>query len=240
MTTADQSAVELLASLASEITDIDVEGHAVPVAPSDWIDWFNGRYFAADADILETLEALPNEISRAYLFRLAKLTQETGFAQEAVKKLWITTYVWGGGRGATGYRARVFARLTLFDTRYSSVMLATVEALQRSDISGAHAAIDQLVTAGEGFFTKFLYFFSKPNVCEPLPLIYDEQVKIALRTLVGANKWALALGAPPDNSRAEIYAFYVVTMHRWARLIGCTPEQLELFLFRRRGSIAGT
>lgn len=198
----------------------------------------NGTYFKSDESIVEILDRFPESISRQDLFDLADDVAKREHESAGLRQLWVMTYAWGGGTGATGYRARANARLALFDARFETCLRQTVELLSHDDIVGAHESIPQLIGSGEGFFTKFLHFLSKPAPRVPLPLIYDEQVRRSLQALLG-KRWAIPLGATMDWSRARIYELYVQKMNDWAEELGCTPEQLELHLFtsRNRASV---
>ncbi len=39
------------------------------------------------------------------------------------------------------------------------------------------------------------------------------------------------------TSAADVYDLYVSKMHSWAKELTCSPEQLELYLFKTRGSV---
>ena len=181
------------------------------------------------------LETFPRTITRGNLFHLADRVVSTGYSLRELKQLFVLTYAWGGGKGASAYRARVNSRLALYDRRFAACILGVAEAVALNDLVGAFEKLDNLVGAGESFLTKFLYFLARLTGNRPLPLIYDEQVKKSLRALVGERKWAAALGMPTNNSRAQTYAFYLNSMQTWSENLGCSPDQLELFLYRRRG-----
>lgn len=230
----EEKALTLLHQRRADLGELQVQEHTVKFDVHEWRRWFGGTFFERD----EAVEVFEDEgaLSRGELFQLAEHAAESGYGAPEVKKLWLAVYAWGGGVGATGYRARVNARLAFFDTRFDESIRLTIERLSRNDLAGAHRAIDPVIGAGEGFFTKFLYFISKPGSVNPLPLIYDEQMRRALQALLG-KKWALPLGATMTTSAAEIYELYVRTMHRWAGELRCSPEQLELYLFKTRGAV---
>ena len=235
MTDAHTAALEVLHSRVQEIRSLNVENQAINFAQDEWIKWFDGTYFEAVEGVTEALSAIPGPIKRKHLFELAAIAAESHYAPTEVTKLWVAAYAWGGGVGAMGYRARVNARMALFDRRFPDAIKKTIEALSKADICGAHETIDQVVGSGEAFFTKFFYFVCKPGLCDPLPLIYDEQVRRSLRSLLG-TRWALPLGATMATSPAELYDLYVRTMHEWSGEVGCSPEQLELYFFTSRGT----
>lgn len=227
--------LEVLREHEHEIEQLRVEEQSISFDVDEWRRWFDGTYFEAD-DSCEVFDRNPGAFTREELFSIAGEAKAGIYEPNSIKKLWLAVYAWGGGRGAMGYRARVNARLAFFDKRFPEKIQATIEQLRANDVVGAHEAIDPVIGAGEGFFTKFLYFVSKPDLCDPLPLIYDEQVRRALQALLG-KRWALPLNATMSSSAAEIYDLYVRTMHQWAQELGCSGEQLELFFFETRGSI---
>jgi hypothetical protein len=229
-------AIATLRSHALEIQSLHPAKQSISFDASEWARWFDGTYFERHP-ACHVLAESAGAFTRAELFRLSEQALEGGHDPLDIQRLWLAIYAWGGGRGAMGYRARVNARLALFDVRFNQSVESVVHSLALNDVAGAHHAIDPVIGAGEGFFTKFLYFLSKPGMCRPLPLIYDEQVRRALQALLGP-RWALPLGATMKSSPADIYALYVRTMHEWANQLECSPEQLELFLFQKRGNVA--
>lgn len=226
---------DLLRDRAPDIRELQVENQRIKFDTEEWRRWFDATYFEAD-EAVAIFDNASDGFSRGELFDIARAAADNDYELPELRKLWLAVYAWGGGSGATGYRARVNARLAFFDNRFADSMRTMIERLTANDLVGAHQAIDPVIGAGEGFFTKFLYFVSKPGVCEPLPLIYDEQVRRALQALLGP-RWALPLGATMSDSVAEIYDRYVRTMHGWAEQLNCSPDQLELFLFQSRGRI---
>jgi hypothetical protein len=231
----EETAVALLLERASAIRGLQVEDQRISFDTGEWRRWFDGTYFQSD-ESAEVFDKVSDGFSRGELFRIASAAAEATYGFVETKKLWLAVYAWGGGIGAMGYRARVNARLAIFDNRFPEKIQATIEKLGANDVAGAYEEIDAIIGAGEGFFTKFLYFVSKPGLCHPLPLIYDEQVRRALQALLG-KRWALPLGATMSTSASDIYVLYVNKMHDWAGDIGATPDQLELFLFQKRGNI---
>ncbi|MDP9067394.1 MAG: hypothetical protein M3N53_03460 [Actinomycetota bacterium] len=166
-----------------------MEEHTVKFDADEWRRWFDGSFFERD-EAVEVFKGESSALSRDELFQLAERVAEAGYNVPDLKKLWLAVYAWGGGVGATGYRARVSARLAFFDTRFDESMRLTIQRLSSDDLAGAYSAIDPVIGAGEGFFTKFLYFVAKPGSADRLPLIYDEQMRRALQGLLG-KRWAL-------------------------------------------------
>lgn len=238
MASAETVVLGLLRERQHEIQQLRVEDQSISFDVEEWRRWFDGTYFVAD-DSCKVFDHNPGAFSRQELFSIAEQAKDAEHDLDAVKKLWLAVYAWGGGSGAMGYRARANARLAIFDARFSGRLRATIEKLKGNDLVGAYEEIDPVIGAGEAFFTKFLYFVSKPGLCEPLPLIYDEQVRRALQALLG-KRWAIPLGATLTTSAAEIYDLYVRTMDRWAHELGSSPEQLELYFYKTRGSIRKT
>lgn len=220
-----------------EIRSLDPASQPGSFNQEKWLRWFDGEYFPRDDSAVEVLRRFSGKITRADIFQLAQMAKASNYDVPHIKQVWIAAYVWGGGVGATGYRARVNARLAVFDRRFNEALRTTLRHLGRNKIVDAYQSIDPIVGAGEGFFTKFLYFISTAGLCHPLPLIYDQQVRRALQALLG-KRWAIPMGATMGDTQAEIYALYVSTMHNWADMIGCSPEQLELFLFEKRGKLS--
>lgn len=226
------SAVEKLSRFVEQIQILDPGSQPGTFNQTEWLRWFNGEYFQRDQAAVEVLEAFAGSVTRAQIAELASQARTSDYSVESLKKVWIASYVWGGGPGATGYRARVNARLAIFDARFAASVSASVKHLSQGKLAQAHQEIDQVVGAGEGFFTKFLYFVSGQDLCNPRPLILDSQVDAALVVLLGKGWWRIV--APGATNRGDTYEAYTRTMHSWAERLSCTPEQLELFLFSQR------
>lgn len=231
----EDEVLELLRPRARDIRQLEVEKQRTSFDVEEWQRWFDGTYFERD-EAVTVFENASDGFRRGELFEVARAAADAAHDLIEIKKLWLAVYAWGGGTGATGYRARVNARLAFFDNRFADSLQNTIDSLAVNDVVGAHRAIDTVIGAGEGLFTKFLYFVSKPGLCNPLPLIYDEQVRRALQALLG-RRWAIPLGATMSDSVAEVFDRYVRTMHQWAQQLKCSPEQLELYFFQTRGGL---
>lgn len=89
------------------------------------------------------------------------------------------------------------------------------------------------------FFTKFFYFVGKEYGARPLPLILDSRVASFLSRLSeieGLDYLSEFVRTSPDgNVRrwSSGYLRYVVSVDDWADALGCSPDKIEYFMYRK-------
>lgn len=192
--------------------------------PQRAIKWRRADWIAAFPQHRDGLQALPAALDRADVHAAT-----AGAELDPVKAEFSLLVVKAWGEGDNGYgptRALESLEVTLEPGQ------RLMTALQVLHDRGALAAYERMSDGGDcrifnlgpAFGTKFLYF-CQPEGQRPQALIHDRNVADWLAANAGVS---LASG---DWSKAR-YAAYLAQMHAWAGELECSPEDLELCMFR--------
>ena len=170
------------------------------------------------------LGRLPSSLDRDVVRRVAARAAEDPLEAEFA---FLVVKAWGEGDNGYGpFRARE----SLEVTRESEARLVAVA--QALIARGAVAAYERLSDRGDcrifslgpAFGTKFLYF-CQPIGQRPQALIHDKNVPDWLRDNAGLN-----LQSASWSERR--YRAYLAQMHSWAEDLDCSPDDVELCMFR--------
>jgi hypothetical protein len=143
----------------------------------------------------------------------------------------VLVAVWGSG--TTNSRSLRYIPIALADPLRAAHQLTTaVETMRRDDLVGAYRQF-QLPGIGQSYLTRWLALAGRRGSRAWQPLILDARVNAGL-TALGVPVARLMAGR---RSRAQRYAAYVDTLHRWADDVrqdnpACQPETLEWLLSR--------
>lgn len=192
--------------------------------PQRAIKWRQADWMAAFPKHRDNLMRLPSSLDRDDVRRVAARAahdpDEAEFAFLVVK-------AWGEGDNGYGpFRAQESLEVT---TEPGTRLMTVAQTL---GVRGALAAYQRLSDRGEcrifslgpAFGTKFLYF-CQPDDQRPRALIHDKNVSDWLRDNAG-------LSLPSVSWSEPRYRAYLAQMHTWADDLGCSPDDVELCMFR--------
>jgi len=189
-------------------------------------------------DIIENLSG--DTISRQQIFdRFTGISPRLATCdltlQTELRRLFVWAMLWG--YGLRGYGPFRVARM-LDTPNLDQILCQSSEECYYGMFLMAYDSLNSGVkNLGPAFATKFLYFLSKSLTHAIKPLIFDSVVVATLRQFEWPD-WVpnyLARGTTPlPTSRA--YGQYLILLHNWASAIGCRPDQLEYFLWKRNMS----
>lgn len=146
----------------------------------------------------------------------------------------VFTLLWRSLAWGSGPHLRLNARRlesVAEDVPRCEDLLTRAAELSRSDPAAAYSLLrpgdrNAIRYLGPSFFTKFLYFAGRGAPDHPC-LILDRRVATTLHEQCG---WTSLHRAGPWP--AETYKRYCGLLARWAQEHHCTPDQLELKLFK--------
>jgi hypothetical protein len=168
----------------------------------------------------------------------------------------VATMVWGGIRAKGKKRNHLHSLLQMGEDNLREKMERLREIIRSADLERAFKECSsggdlKLNGVGYAFFTKLFCFIGNvPPVLNPAPLILDKWTSNAF-LILGAQAapkipWKDLFDTAPlhqdqpatwlEPPAAAIYRVFVSWFNHWAGLLGCTPLQLEQFVFgiRRR------
>jgi hypothetical protein len=192
--------------------------------PQRAIKWRRADWMAAFPKHRDSLGRLPSSLDRDAVRRVgaraAESPREAEFAFLVVK-------AWGEGDNGYGpFRARESLEVTREPG--ARLMAAAQTLIARGAVPAYERLSDRgdcrIFSLGPAFGTKFLYF-SQPDDQRPQALIHDKNVSDWLRDNAGLN-------LPSASWSERRYRAYLAQMHSWAEDLGCSPDDVELCMFR--------
>ena len=152
---------------------------------------------------------------------------------QSAQNAFISVMAWGQGNVGYGrYRTREMLStpdaperlLSAVKTLIEDGPLAAYQRLAAKDDCGLHGL-------GAAFGTKYL-FFCQPLLQAPTALILDKLLSDWLLDNAGLDFKSQPWSEPR-------YAAYLRQMHVWAEELGCTPDELEMCIFRAKADESG-
>lgn len=192
--------------------------------PQRAIKWRQADWMAAFPDHRDNLARLPSSLDRDVVRRVAARgaqdPKEAEFAFLVVK-------AWGEGDNGYGpFRAQESLELT---TEPGTRLMTVAQTLAARGAFAAYQRLSdrgdsRIFSLGPAFGTKFLYF-CQPDDQRPQALIHDKNVSDWLRENAGLNLPSVSWSEPR-------YRAYLAQMHIWAEDLDCSPDDVELCMFR--------
>jgi hypothetical protein len=216
--------IELLTPFGPTIARLRPEDQAFEYPSREWTD-----KVGPDPDLAAFIEAHPSPLSRGALFGVAQECAARPDDVGMLRQLLFGAQLWGWGtryRFGPGKVKRMASGPSLGDA-----LVRCRDALGQGNVADAYRALI-LPQLGPAFLSKTLYFLGPSLGCQAL--IIDQYVARTLSRLLGTADryvtWRTAgLAHDPDA-----YASYVDQMTVWAGALGCTGDQLEMFLREQR------
>jgi hypothetical protein len=212
-----------LIAVTSDIKDIKPEIQSISYKAQTW-----KHHLENDIDLLALVERFPQEISRA---DLAKLSREAYQNVHLQRRCFIATMIWG--YGVRGYGPWRTSRM-LECPELSDIINHVFQSVKDNDLLTAYE-IMRIQWCGPAFLTKFLYVVGlgvdttiKPHL---QPLVLDSLVRISLWTLYEDGDISLSDITEFERS-GQGWLRYVTLMNTWAKMLGCSPDALEMLLFK--------
>lgn len=221
---------------AEQIRDLDVDQQEVPFDRDAWTKHIN----TVDSDGLnlgDIFDGLKNNvITRRDIFDRApadpkKLDPCTSEDEARWIRFFILVMIWGYGDSDRRGPWRVKQMLHTPDFR--KIICQAGKECYYGHFLKAYITLHSIDMLGPAYASKLLYFYCHNfNACIK-PLIFDSLVVSALRSF-DWPEWCvdyLATSEIPKQKNAKAYGQYLILMHNLAHNLGCSPDQLEYFLW---------
>jgi hypothetical protein len=210
------------------VRELDVDEHKTSC---DWHRW--EAKFECDKSVGPLVEQckkfLRKEFSRADLVRLY---QSDEFTPEAK---FLAAMIWGheAPAGSRPDRRGPWKVAQMFsDTQAAVSLLRQVSINSVQGLREAYRRGLSLKRCGPNFFTKHLYFSGKSMGLPRYPLIFDDRVASGLVKLAAQAAMSMTMVSVHARPKVDAYLQYLEFAHAEACKIGCSPDQVEYFLFR--------
>jgi hypothetical protein len=210
------------------VRKLDVDEHKTSC---DWHRW--EAKFEGDKSVGPLVEQCRNflgkEFSRADLVRLY---QSDEFKPEAK---FLAAMIWGheAPAGSRPDRRGPWKVAQMFsDAGVTIKLLRQIEVDTDTQLRAAYKSGLSLKRCGPNFFTKHLYFLGKASRQRHYPLIFDDRVAGGLLKLSGKSSSVLGMVTIHARPKVNAYLDYLAFAYADADRIGCSPDQIEYFLFR--------
>lgn len=221
---------DILQEEAARIRELDVDSQEVSFDRDMW-----GEHIPGLDDILAGIPG--NTISRHTICGIfpndpAILVPCTPDRQAELRRFFILVMMWGYGNVGTGpWRVGQMIGSPGFPKLLCRVSEECFHGLFLKAYDTLLANINRL---GPAFASKYLYFFCRNVRAQVKPLIFDSVVVKTMRTF-GWPPSCMDCIANGNTPRRQPYAYgqYLVLLHHWAHVLGCRPDQIEYFLWRR-------
>ncbi len=192
--------------------------------PQRAIKWRQADWMAAFRKHRDTLMRLPSSLDRDDVRRVAARAAQD---PEEAEFAFLVVKAWGEGDNGYGpFRARESLEVT--SDPGTRLMAAAQTIVARGAVAAYERFSDRgdcrIFSLGPAFGTKFLYF-CQPYDQRPRALIHDKNVADWLRDNAG-------LSLPSASWSVLRYRAYLAQMHRWAEDLDCSPDDVELCMFR--------
>jgi hypothetical protein len=192
--------------------------------PQRAIKWRQADWMAAFPEHRDSLGRLPSSLDRDVVRRVAaKAPKDPGEAKFA----FLVVKAWGEGDNGYGpFRAGESLDVT---SEPGARLMAVAQTLIARGAMAAYERLSdrgdcRIFSLGPAFGTKFLYF-CQPDDQRPRALIHDKNVSDWLRDNAGLN-------LPSTSWSERRYRAYLAQMQSWAEDLGCSPDDIELCMFR--------
>lgn len=198
---------------------------------AEWTSW--EKQFANNTDLLPKVE----EVKRALGSKFTR-SDVVNFYKEpkiAPEIKFIAAMIWGhesDGQAKRDGRGPWKLEQTFQDSEKAESVIRSCVVTSNAKISDSYSSLKKtLKRCGPNFFTKHFYFLGKASGLKNYPLIFDNRVAQGLARMTGQNSTLLQMISVTPNLDATSYQNYLTFAHGQAALIGCEPDQVELFLF---------
>ncbi|MCF7837109.1 MAG: hypothetical protein K9N49_00605 [Candidatus Marinimicrobia bacterium] len=221
---------DILQEEATRIRGLDVDHQEILFDRNSW------RKHIPDLDDL--LAGIPGDlISRHTMYGIAPNDPPlpapcTPARQADLRRFFILVMIWGYGNVGTG-PWRVSQMIA--SPRFPEILCRVSEECFCGFFLKAYdTLISNIKWLGPAFASKYLYYFCRKVPAHVKPLICDRVVLRAMRTF-DWPAWCVNYIADGNTPRRQAHAYgqYLILMHNWAHALGCRPDQLEYFLWRR-------
>ncbi len=221
---------DILREEARRIRELDVDIQEVPFIKDSW-----RKHIPDLDDILTGIHG--NIITRHTIWNIfpndpTMLVPCTPSLQSELRRFFILVMIWGYGNVGTG-PWRVSQMIN--SPGFSEILCRVSENCFYGHFLQAYETlIANINRLGPAFASKYLYFFCKNYKAQVKPLIFDSVVIKTMRTLNWPH-WCVDCFANGDTPKSQprAYAQYLIQLHNWAYSLGCRPDQIEYFLWRR-------
>lgn len=192
--------------------------------PQRAIKWRQADWTAAFPEHRDNLGRLPSSLDRDVVRRVASRAAKDPVEAEFA---FLVVKAWGEGDNGYGpFRARKSLEVT--SEPGARLMTAAQTLVGRGAVAAYERFSDRgdcrIFSLGPAFGTKFLYF-CQPDDQRPRALIHDTNVADWLRDNAG-------LSLPSASWSVPRYRAYLAQMHLWAEDLDCSPDDVELCMFR--------
>ncbi|OPZ86611.1 MAG: hypothetical protein BWY76_00867 [bacterium ADurb.Bin429] len=187
------------------------------------------QHFGQDADFQAILLRFQRPISRQDFTSFGTSILESS---SATRQLFLITMLWG--YSTIGYGA--WRTRKMMDTPNADrILQETVSLIAKGHFADAYSAL-RLDRCGPAFMAKFLYAAGLALEADPLPLILDSRVAVALKSLFDEND----INSRPFLSCSKdgmvrhdpiCYERYVLLLNHWAKELKVRPDDIEAYLF---------
>ncbi len=194
------------------------------------IPWPRDLWLADLPEHSALLRRLPPLLDRA---AISQVCADAAIDAPSAQNAFIAVMAWGQGNMGYGrYRTREMLSTSNAPERLLSAVKTLVD-------DGPLAAYHRLAAKddcglnglGAAFGTKFL-FFCRPSGQAPTALILDKLLSDWLLDNAGLDFKSQPWSEPR-------YAAYLRQMHAWAEQLACTPDELEMCIFRAKADESG-
>lgn len=197
-------------------------GRGSPPQPA--MEWRRADWMAAFPVHGDDFDRLPSTLDRA-----AVRAGAAGVDQDPTRAEFAFLVVKAWGEGDNGYGpSRALESLMVTDRPGERLMAAAQTLRARGALAAYQRMSDggdcRIFNLGPAFGTKVLYFW-QPESQRPRALIHDKNVADWLSQHAG-----LSLGSSVWSARR--YREYLDQMHGWAEALECSPDDVELLIFR--------
>jgi hypothetical protein len=221
----------LLLEHVNEIKSIDPSTQKIKYKLGHWT-----KRLGEDVDLYHIAHRFPGCITRQSVFELSKEASKTTELTPK-RRLFLASMIFGFGTvGYGGYRTA-----EMFKSPLASFMIEnTFELIRFGYLEEAYLKFS-LPWCGTAFYTKYFYFIGYGINSLPMPLILDTNVARGLeeRLLLDVTQYAI-VNRDSDGHIGNIarpfwngYWKYILDLNDWAEEIGCSPDNIEIFLFQQ-------
>ena len=197
-------------------------------------------HFKTDRLILQDLNLIkrqcPERICRKDVGYFAGKARSGGY--DELRRFFLACMIWGWRRGGKYGQGFKNTEAAVSDPKLRQTLEESVGRINKGQIKEAYEEFD-LDGCRSAFFTKFFYFVGKEYGARPLPLILDRHVAsflCRLGEMEGLDYLSEFVRTSPEGEVrrwSSGYLRYVVSVNDWADAIGCSPDHIEYFMYRK-------